>query len=118
MYSALGLLVGGGYVVWRVCRTIVRVGFFCLFTAIGFGLATVASLALNHQLAPFPVLAGAAVSFGFFVSVIRSKILRAVGAATALVVAHTVGTFWLHSDSETKKKLLPAAVSQSRAKHD
>ena len=116
MYGTLGLGVGVGYVVWRICRTIVQIGYFCMFTAIGFVLASGGSLALNHSLAPFPVLGGAAISFGFFVSVVRSKVLKAVGAATALIVAHTVGTFWLKNDAETKQKLLPGVEKQAPSK--
>lgn len=89
------LLLGAGYFVWRVSRRIVQIGFFLFFAAVGFALAAAASKVLNGQLAPIPILGAAGVGFGYFVSAVRSKVMKVVGAATILIVGHSLGSLWL-----------------------
>jgi hypothetical protein len=95
LYSSGALLLGVGYLVWRICRRLVRIGFFLFFSVIGFGIAAAASYSIYGQLAPFPLLASAGAGFGFFVAAVHSKVMKFVGAATVLVVGHTVGSFWM-----------------------
>lgn len=114
IYGGFGLLLGVGYLVWRICRTIVRIGFFLLFTAVGFGLAAAVSLGLNRQLAPLPLLMSAAVGFGFFVSAIRSKIMKVVGAATVLVVGQTLGSVWFSHKGGLKETLVNANSAHTK----
>jgi len=83
-----------------------------MFAAVGFGLAAAASVSLNGQLAPLPLLVSAAVGFGFFVSTVRSKIFRLVGAATVLVVGHTVGTIWFTRQDDLKHQLSGTHVAR------
>lgn len=100
-----GLLLLVGYLVWRICRTVVRIGFFAMFTLVGFGIAAGASLALNGRLAPLPVLYSAAIGFGFFVSAIRSKVMKAVGAVTVLLVAQAMASMWIKQREPLKAAL-------------
>ncbi len=98
MLGGGGLLLAGGFLVWRICRTVVQIGYFIFFCAIGFGLACVASLTVAHQLAPLPLLVSAAVGFGFFATAVQSKIMKVVCAATVLIVASLVGKVWFKKD--------------------
>jgi hypothetical protein len=94
LYGVLGAFGVSAYFVWRIARRIVQIGYFVLFSIMGTLLAAGAGFGLNGRLAPFPILAVVGLGFGIAASAVRSKIMKAVGAATVLVVGHGVGTYW------------------------
>src|SRR5438128_8517 len=107
MYGGGAMLLSACYVIWRVSRRIVWIGYFVFFAAIGFGLASVASLVLLRQLAPLPFLYTAAIGFAAFVSAVRSKVLKVVGAATVLIVCQTMGGYWVKAFPKESPKPAP-----------
>jgi len=95
LYGGGALLATGCYLIWRISRRIVWIGFFVLFTLVGFGLASAISFATLGQLAPMPFLYTSAIGFAAFASAVRSKVMKVVGAAIVLITCQTMGSYWV-----------------------
>ena len=110
-YGSAAVLLAVAYLAFRLSQTIVRIGYFVMFSAVGFCLASAASLSFSHEMAPLPLLITSGVAFGLFVCALRSKVLKVVGAATVLVITQTVGSAWMKHGTDLKKMLSMSSMS-------
>lgn len=92
LITLVTLAVGGGYLVWRVSRKIVRVGYYLFYVCIGAAL-TGTVLFLTSQPVQPGALAIGGIGFSSLVMAIRSKVMRLIGGLTAIGVAITLGNF-------------------------
>lgn len=86
------------YLVWTLSRKIVRWGFFAFYAACGFGVLWL--LQPLYPQTPIPALVPAVggVMFAMIVSMVRSRVMRVVGALVVLVVAHILASMWTGLD--------------------
>jgi len=96
------VLVAGvvtAYLVWTLSKRIVRWGFFAFYTACGFGVLWLLQPLYPQTPVPYLVPAVGGVLFAMIVSMVRSRVMRIVGAVVVLVVAYILATMWTGLDA-------------------
>ncbi|MCB8932031.1 MAG: hypothetical protein M9921_01720 [Fimbriimonadaceae bacterium] len=86
------------YLVWTLSRKIVRWGFFAFYAACGFGVLWLLQPLYPRTPVPYLVPAVGGVLFAMIVSMVRSKVMRVVGAIVVLGVAHVLASMWTGLD--------------------
>lgn len=100
------------YLVWTLSKKIVRWGFFAFYCALGFGVLWMLQPLYPKTSVPYLVPAVGGVLFAMIVSMVRSKVLRIVGAVVVLVVAHILATMWTGLDAGA---LVAGAMPEAKA---
>ena len=103
--AAGAVILAAGFLVWRISRAIVRIGFFVLYAMLGFGLSYGASVMVMGKPAPVPLLASGAALFALAVVSIRSRIWKALTAIAVVAATYIVGKFWLDRAREAAPKV-------------
>ncbi|MBI1757311.1 MAG: hypothetical protein HYR64_09425 [Fimbriimonas ginsengisoli] len=96
-YAAGAALLALGYGLWRLCRKIVRLGFFVIYAAVGVGFTAALSTIAIGRPAPLPMLLGGGLVFSVAVMAIRSKIMRTVTTLALLVAGYFAARTWMPS---------------------
>lgn len=86
------------YLVWTLSRKIVRWGFFAFYAACGFGVLWLLQPLYPETPMPYLVPAVGGVLFAMIVSMVRSRVMRIVGAIVVLGVAHVLASMWTGLD--------------------
>jgi hypothetical protein len=86
-------VVGSFYLVFKIAGAVMKVLFFAVAFAIGFGLAWGGSLVTGHP-EPLWVYAFEGLAFAWVLNIIRAKIARAITAALLLVGTQVYA--WIH----------------------
>src|SRR4051812_35738258 len=108
-YGSLGLVAVVFFIVWRVARRGMQLGYFIFFFAIGFVLVQVAGspFKTDHLPVPLPIPVAGGLAFGAIATFIRAKVFKVVGAVAMLAIAGTASNLWSKAeppDAERAKK--------------
>lgn len=106
------VIFGGMYLLWHLCRKIVRLGFMISYFLVG---AIVTWFLMPGSSLVVPAIGG--LSFAYAVSLIRSKIWRAISAAAVIGASSFVLPLIMPpSSTEEKKEKAPATKKKEPAK--
>ncbi len=90
--------VASAYLVWTLSKKVVRWGFFTFYAACGFGVLWLLQPLYPKSSVPYLVPAVGGVMFAMIVSMVRSRVIRIVGAVVVLGVSHVLATMWTGLD--------------------